>query len=240
MKKYKSMEEWLEELAKRESSGNYSAVNNYGYLGKYQMGEAALSDVGYYKGHSRSNNQEWKGKFSGKDGVFSREDFLHNQQAQENAIRDYMKKQWSYIKNDKLTNYVGSNINGIDITESGLLGGAHLKGLGGVGKYLRSNGKVQPTDANGTNVEEYIKKFGGYDVSEITDPTYYSPKWNQTQSDYVGQKSTQGANMIGQVAQKVNPQSQMSDNNLKDTPIQPPLSREEWMKRLKRQRMGLL
>lgn len=52
MTKYKTLEEWLEELAKRESNGNYSAVNPFGYLGKYQMGEGALTDVGYYNGRS--------------------------------------------------------------------------------------------------------------------------------------------------------------------------------------------
>ena len=57
MTKYKTLEEWLEELAKRESNGNYSAVNPFGYLGKYQMGEGALTDVGYYNGRSPGNNE---------------------------------------------------------------------------------------------------------------------------------------------------------------------------------------
>ena len=38
MLNYKSLEDWLEELAKRESSGRYDIVNSAGYLGKYQMG----------------------------------------------------------------------------------------------------------------------------------------------------------------------------------------------------------
>ena len=85
-----------------------------------------------------------------------------------------------------------------------------------------------------------MNKFGGYDVSEITNPNYYAPRFGQTKGDFVDQKAKQGANMISQVAQKVNPQSQMTDNMLKEIPIQPPLSDEEWMKRLRRQRMGLL
>ena len=35
---------FLEALAGRESSGRYDAVNSYGYLGKYQLGKAALID----------------------------------------------------------------------------------------------------------------------------------------------------------------------------------------------------
>ena len=46
--------------------------------------------------------------------------------------------------------------------------------------------------------------------------------------------------MIGQVAQKVNPQPQIPNKTLKDIPVQPPLSEEEWRKQLRRKRMGLL
>lgn len=200
MLKYKSLEDWLDELAKRESSNNYKAINQYNYLGKYQMGEGALTDTGYYSGHSPGYVQEWKGNFLGKDNVYSKEDFLNNAQAQENAIRDYMKTQWRYLKSENSDKYIGSKINGIDITPSGLLTGAHLNGFSAAGKYLRSNGKYIPKDGNGVSIEDYIKQFNGYDVSEITDPSYYSPKWGQTKQDFVEQKAKQGANMIGQVA----------------------------------------
>ncbi|WP_440163252.1 hypothetical protein [Actinobacillus pleuropneumoniae] len=36
----------LQALAKRESGGDYTAENSYGYLGAYQFGAAALVDVG--------------------------------------------------------------------------------------------------------------------------------------------------------------------------------------------------
>ena len=45
----KSFEHFLYDLGARESGGNYKAFNKYGYAGKYQMGEAALIDAGYYK-----------------------------------------------------------------------------------------------------------------------------------------------------------------------------------------------
>ena len=35
-------------------------------------------------------------------------------------------------------------MNGIEITESGILAAAHLSGAGNVKKYLRSNGKTKP------------------------------------------------------------------------------------------------
>jgi uncharacterized protein with ParB-like and HNH nuclease domain len=62
---------------------------------------------------------------------------------------------------------VGKKINGIEITESGILAAAHLAGAGNVKKYLRSNGEKNAFDAFGTDVEQYMKRFGGYDTSFI-------------------------------------------------------------------------
>lgn len=239
MSKYKSLEELLEELGARESSGNYSAVNDYNYLGKYQMGESALSDAGYYKGSSPGNKLEWAGKFNGKDGVYSKEDFLKNHQAQENAMRDYMKRQWQILRSNGSTKYVGSNINGIEITPSGLLGGAHLVGGGGVGNYTSTKGRTVPKDGNGTSIEEYLKKFAGYDVSEITDPNYYAPKFGVSKEDAISRVLNQGKNVISGVANQVMPSASIPDKVMNKARVQPPLTEEEWRKRLRRQRMGL-
>src|SRR4030067_437283 len=68
--------------------------------------------------------------------------------------------------------YVGQTINGVLITESGLIAGAHLKGPTGLRKYLESNGENDVTDGFGTPISSYIRDFGGYDVSpEITGRT---------------------------------------------------------------------
>ena len=45
----KTLEDFYNDLGARESGGNYKAVNSFGYIGKYQMGEAAMVDAGYYK-----------------------------------------------------------------------------------------------------------------------------------------------------------------------------------------------
>ena len=164
----KTLQNFLNDLGVRESGGNYKAFNKYGYAGKYQMGEMALVDAGYYKKLSCNYNNDWKGIFTGKDNVFSIQDFLNNPTAQENAQIVYKKKQWGYLKAVGADKYVGKIINGYEVTTSGLLAGAHLKGAGAVAKYLKSNGKVIEKDAFGTSVESYIKKFAGYDVSKIT------------------------------------------------------------------------
>jgi len=163
----KTLEDFYNDLGYRESGGNYASVNKYGYVGKYQMGEAAMVDAGYYRKTTGNYNNDWTGQFTGKDGVYSREDFLNNPTAQENAQRIYKQKQWGYIKNFA-QKYDGKTINGIPITQSGMLAATHLLGQGKLQKYLQSNGTDIPRDGNHTSIEEYLKRFAGYDVSEIT------------------------------------------------------------------------
>jgi len=67
------------------------------------------------------------------------------------------------FKKRKYSKYLGKTINGIEITISGLVAGAHLKGLGGVRKFLKGKDNA---DAYGTKISEYIEKFGGYDLSD--------------------------------------------------------------------------
>ena len=164
----KTLEQFLNDLGARESGGNYKAFNRFGYAGKYQMGEAALIDAGYYQKPSRKYNNDWTGNFLGKDGINSIQDFLNNPKAQENAQIIFKKKQWNYLKSVGAHNYLGLIINSILITPSGLLAGAHLKGAGSVIQYLKSRGKSISKDGFGTSVESYIKQFANYDVSEIT------------------------------------------------------------------------
>lgn len=162
----KTLQDFLNALGKRESGGNYLAFNKYGFAGKYQMGEAALIDAGYYRKNGKYNN-DWTGIFTGRDNVHSIIDFLNNAKAQENAQLAFKKRQWLYLKAIGADKFVGKYINGYQITQSGLLAGAHLKGAGGVGEYLNSMGNKNPKDAFGTSVETYIKNFAGYDVSAI-------------------------------------------------------------------------
>ncbi len=164
----KTFQQFLNDLGARESAGNYKAFNKYGYAGKYQMGEAALVDAGYYRKYSGIYNNDWRGEFTGKDGVWSIQDFLNNPKAQENAQIVFKKKQWGYLKAVGADKYTGLIINGYKITPSGLLAGAHLKGAGSVITYLKSGGKSISKDAFGTSVESYMKQFADYDVSEVT------------------------------------------------------------------------
>jgi hypothetical protein len=131
-------------LAVKESAGIYNLVNAYGYMGKYQFGKSTLRNVGVYD----FNN------------------FLNNPALQEKAILALLSiNKWELRK--EIRNYSGRVINGIKITESGLLAAAHLAGASSVKTYLRSNGKNGFKDGFGTSLRSYIKKFNGYDTSHI-------------------------------------------------------------------------
>lgn len=131
-------------LAFKESQGKYTVVNTLGYLGKYQFGRSTLE------------------RFE----IYNTKEFLQNPELQEKAFTALCKVNKWILRKD-IKNSVGKTINGIEITESGILAAAHLGGAGNVKKYLRSNGVKCFSDAYGSSIQIYLKKFGGYDVSSI-------------------------------------------------------------------------
>ena len=156
----KSYGRFLDALGDRESGGDYDAVNEYGYLGKYQFGEAALADVGYYIDDPTPANDWKKAYWTGLDGVDSKSDFLANHDAQDAAIRAYMAIQWGYLAPVQM--YEGQTLNGTKLTISGMLGGAHLVGFNGLTTFITSGGETVPDDPFGTLVTEYIDLLANY------------------------------------------------------------------------------
>ena len=133
-----------EALAFKESQGNYTAINTLGYLGKYQFGITTLERF-------RIKNSEA---------------FLKNPELQEKAFAALCAVNKWILRKD-IQRKVGTVINGITITESGILAAAHLSGAGNVKKYLRSNGDHNLSDAYGSSIQYYMQKFAGYNLSEI-------------------------------------------------------------------------
>jgi hypothetical protein len=141
----KSFIGFKEALGFRESRGNYNCVNTLGYLGKYQFGRTTL--------------QRFK--------IYNTRGFLKDAKLQEDVFLALCSVNKWILRKD-IKRKVGKRINGILITESGILAASHLAGAGNVKKYLRSNGSDNFKDAYGTNIEHYLKKFSGYDTSFIT------------------------------------------------------------------------
>ena len=140
----KSFIGFKEALAFKESRGDYFTVNTYGYLGKYQFGKHTLELI----------------------GVYNTDEFLNNPELQESAfIANAARNKW--ILRRDIKRFVGKHIDGVLVTESGILAAAHLAGPGSVKKYLRSYGAIGFADAYGTTIRNYMKKFSGYDTSFI-------------------------------------------------------------------------
>ena len=135
----KNHSRFLEDLGMRESSGNYKAVNQFGYLGKYQFGRKTLDALGY-------------------EDVSNRE-FLANASIQEEAMYALLTHNRKILKR-QLSKYVGTTVAGVYITESGLLAAAHLAGPGNVRKFLRKGYEFK--DGNGTKMTSYMVKFSNY------------------------------------------------------------------------------
>ena len=140
----KSYVGFKEALAFKESQGKYNRINTLGYLGKYQFGKSTLK------------------RFK----IYNTIEFLKDPSLQEDAFLALCSVNKWILKRD-IKRSVGRKINGIRITESGILAAAHLAGAGSVKKYLRSNGNIGFNDAYGTTIEHYLKKFGGYDTSFV-------------------------------------------------------------------------
>jgi len=137
----KNHDKFLEDLGFRESSGNYKAVNQFGYLGKYQFGRQTLDNLGY------------------KD--ISNRQFLSDPSIQEQAMEDLLVHNKKILRR-YIQKYNGKVINGIFITESGILAAAHLSGPGNVKKFFRKGYEFR--DGNGTKMTSYIKKFSNYQL----------------------------------------------------------------------------
>ena len=169
MKTKGDIDDFLKALFQREAGGKDHTVVNYaGYVGKYQFGESALIDLGYYTADG-TNNNDWSGKWKGKNGIDNLQAFLNNKAEQDVAAKEWVALLCKRMRIFKLDAYIGQTIKGIEITDSGLIAGAHLKGFGsekspGVRQFLKSNGDTDPKDGLGTTVSHYIELFAGYDV----------------------------------------------------------------------------
>ena len=133
-----NLDTFLYDMAERESSNRYDVVNQYGYMGAYQFGSSTLKNLGY---------------------KVSKKEFLSNPALQEEAMIKLLKANKHTLRR-QIKKYDGKLVNGVLVTESGLLAAAHLVGAGSVRKWVR-NGK-EFKDGNGVTLESYLDKFNGY------------------------------------------------------------------------------
>jgi len=141
-------------LGFRESGNRYNVVNSYGYVGRFQFGKERLWDLGLSLNGWKPSGWKW----NNRDKI-TVEQFLADKKLQDTLFSLHVDLLMEIIKR-RFIDYLNRKIGGVMITESGLVAGMHLKGEGGVKRFLES-GKSN-IDGYGTQITEYIDKFSGY------------------------------------------------------------------------------
>ena len=146
-------------IGKRESNGDYQAVNSIGFSGKYQFGLAALQDLGYIKdGTYRPQSginflMDDPNVWTGKDGINSKEDFLNSPDIQEKIMFNYMEQNCTTMQR------IGAlSSQDEPDTVGGMIMAAHLKGAGGAKDFRAGRDNA---DAFGTKTSEYFNIGSG-------------------------------------------------------------------------------
>ena len=134
----KSHHDFLNAIGFRESGNRYDIVNKYGYMGKYQFGKSTLKGLGF---------------------KVTQDEFLNSPYIQEKAMQALLEHNHKKLEK-QIEKYCGQTINGVYITESGVLAAAHLAGQGNVKKFFRKGKEFE--DGFGTKMTTYMEQFGGY------------------------------------------------------------------------------
>lgn len=136
----------LTNLGESESQGlgGYNAQNSEGYVGKYQFGDARLTDFR---------------DATGKD--FTMEQFKDSPALQEEVVQWHQKDISDYAGDTGLDEYKGQTINGVLINDDSIMAMAHLGGKSGMRQFIESGGEYNPADSNGTTLSAYGMKFSG-------------------------------------------------------------------------------
>lgn len=160
-----------------------SKTIGYGFIGYFQFGESALYDLGYFKpSYSFSNDSkslfqksfsvnDWKGSWTGLDDVTSKSIFLKDRTIQIKAFNNWINILCGRLNSQNVNEFYGVRVNGIEITESGCIAGAHLKGPKYVLEFVQGVGNK--ADAFGTKVGEYISLFAHYDLESCCNRKVY-------------------------------------------------------------------
>jgi hypothetical protein len=138
------LRQFMAKLAHAEGMGRTDVVNKYGYMGKYQFGRKTLNGIGF--------------------SHISNEEFLADVALQDSAMVLLLKKNERTLRT-VIDTYSNQTVNGVYVTKSGILAGAHLVGPGGVLAFFypeKYNFRV--VDGNGRHISDYITTFGGYDI----------------------------------------------------------------------------
>ena len=137
------LQSFTDKMKSSESSGDYEIVNDRGYIGAYQFGDARLEDYQTATG-----------------STFTKEEFLANKELQDEVFEWHVDDIKKYMSRTGLDSWVGEKILGVEVTLEGLIAVAHLGGKDGLRQFLESDGEYNPSDGK-TTLRDYLIKFGG-------------------------------------------------------------------------------
>lgn len=133
-----TMDGFMQKMAMSESSGDPNATitidDGRTFTGLYQFGDARLSDYRKATG-----------------AKFTTQEFKEDEQLQQKVA------EWHFQDLAEAVDALGSEADSYD--RDGLMAVAHLGGVGGMKKYVRTNGQYDPQDALGTSLSDYYDKF---------------------------------------------------------------------------------
>lgn len=142
-----NLDAFMRVMAFRESDNTPTVVNWLGYMGKYQFGPRTLWALG--------------GEFQ-----VTKAHFLSTEELQDRAMMQYMRDNRIMVS-DLIDRFDGKWFQGIYITESGLLAGAHLVGSHGLRAWLEGRRGTRIIDAKGTHVRDYVYAFSKYNLEGL-------------------------------------------------------------------------
>jgi hypothetical protein len=116
-------------------------VNPYGFMGKYQFSPRTVAYLGY---------------------DVTREQFLNNPELQDSVMVSYLRSNYSSLQHHIMV-YGYTIHNGVYLTPSSILAGAHFAGARGMKRFLENN--VGTTDSNGMTITRYMEKFTDYELN---------------------------------------------------------------------------
>ncbi len=135
------LQELMDAIGELESNGRYDVVNRFGFMGKYQFSPRTLRHLGYN---------------------VTREQFLNSPQLQDSAMVQYLRDNYTNLRHHIMV-YGYTTHNGIYLTPSSILAGAHFAGARGMKRFLENN--IGTTDSNGMTITRYMERFTDYELN---------------------------------------------------------------------------
>jgi hypothetical protein len=135
------LQELMDAIGELESNGRYDVVNRFGFMGKYQFSPRTLRHLGY---------------------DVTKEEFLNNPPLQDSAMVQYLRDNYTHLQHHIMV-YGYTTHNGVYITPSSILAGAHFAGAFGMKRFLDNN--VGTTDSNGMTIQRYMERFTDYELN---------------------------------------------------------------------------